>query len=236
MAHPTLIVPAYQPDAGLVEALSNLRNSFSHIIVVNDGSPRQCQPIFDTLKCCEGVTVLEHAVNLGKGAALKTAFNHILLRDPLTSGVVTMDADGQHCCDDVRRVALALSHSPQSLSLGVRDFKHGTPWKSYVGNMVTRRFFRFFTRLNVRDTQTGLRGIPLQLLPRLLTIESNGYDFEMEMLFAAQRMAVEIAEVPVRTIYVDNNRKSHFDPLTDSAKIVFALFRHCVGRDSSSCA
>ncbi|MBI2982133.1 MAG: glycosyltransferase family 2 protein [Deltaproteobacteria bacterium] len=226
---PALVIPAYEPDKSLLEIVSNLGGSFSCTIVVNDGSSRQYQPLFNELERREGVIVLEHPVNRGKGAALKTAFNYLLLLNSHPCGVVTMDADGQHSCEDARGIVHALSQSPQTLYLGVRDFKEGAPWKSRIGNRVTRRLLKLFTRLNLMDTQTGLRGIPLRLLPHLLTIGANGYDFELEMLFTARRRGVGIAEIPVRTLYVDNNRKSHFNPLKDSAKIYFVFFRYLVG-------
>ena len=47
-------------------------------------------------------------MNLGKGAALKTAFNHVLCAYPELAGVVTADADGQHYPGQIERVASKL--------------------------------------------------------------------------------------------------------------------------------
>ena len=77
----------------------------------------------------------------------------------------------------------------------------------------------------ISDTQTGLRGIPAGLLPHLLRIESRGYEFELEMLIAAHRLAIPLLEEPIRTIYEEGNRSSHFNPIVDSMKIYFVLLR-----------
>ena len=63
------------------------------------------------------------------------------------------------------------------------------------------------------------------MLPHLLRLEANGYDFELDMLIAVRQQAIRIAEVPIRTIYEPGNRTSHFNPLLDSMKIYFVLLR-----------
>src|SRR5438046_2917295 len=93
-----LVIPAYKPAAGLPDAVTMVMGSgvFQRAIVVDDGSGPEFAPIFERLSAMEGVTVLRHAVNLGKGAALKTALNHAACDYPEALGVVTADADGQH--------------------------------------------------------------------------------------------------------------------------------------------
>ena len=75
------------------------------------------------------------------------------------------------------------------------------------------------------DTQTGLRAIPLAMLPRLLKIPASGYEFELEMLIAAKHQGVAVIEQPIRTIYEPGNPASHFQPLRDSMRIYFVLLR-----------
>jgi glycosyltransferase involved in cell wall biosynthesis len=96
-SHIALIIPAYQPLPSLPALVQNLLNAnweCPPIVVVNDGSDPDKKPVFDRLAQLKGVTVLHHAVNLGKGAALRTAFNYLLLQDSGLLGVVTVDADG----------------------------------------------------------------------------------------------------------------------------------------------
>ncbi len=101
----TVLVPAYRPDGRLPALLSALRRLDPHLdlLVVDDGSPG---PVLEQCRAL-GATVLHHAGNRGKGAALRTGFAHVALVSP-GSAVVTADADGQHLPGDVVRVAAAV--------------------------------------------------------------------------------------------------------------------------------
>jgi putative flippase GtrA len=172
---------------------------------------------------------VKHAVNLGKGAALKTGFNHIFVNDPETAGIVTADADGQHAVPDILRVAERLANEPDRLVLGVRAFDGRVPLRSRFGNTLTRYIFRLFTGLTVGDTQTGLRGWPRPYCLGSLPVPINGYDFELECLMKANSHgnSAGIAQVPIKTLYLDENKSSHFNPIRDSMRIYFVFLRYC---------
>ena len=73
----TALIPAYNPTERLVGIVRGLAESgFASIVVVNDGSDAGCDPVFAEVVTIGEVTLLRHAVNLGKGAALKTGLNH----------------------------------------------------------------------------------------------------------------------------------------------------------------
>ncbi|MEW6055156.1 MAG: bifunctional glycosyltransferase family 2/GtrA family protein [Bdellovibrionota bacterium] len=234
---PVLIIPAYQPERRLVSLVDDLLASgFPSILVVDDGSAPEKTPIFDELRKKNGVSVLSHAVNLGKGAALKTAFNHILVHMKESFGAVTLDADGQHLPADVLKVAAGLKSNPNSLILGSRDFKEGVPLKSAFGNTLTRHVFHFLIGKKIRDTQTGLRGIPSSLMRDLLVVPSSRYEFELDMLVIATGKRVALIEVPISTVYIDGNRGSHFNPLLDSLRIYFVFLRFVFSSLLTYCA
>ena len=220
------LIPAYCPDPNLVELVNALlAKNFKRIVVVNDGSDAHCDTIFAQLSEMPQVSVLHHAVNLGKGAALKTGFNFIASRFPEAAGCVTLDADGQHAVEDVCQVACSLIAQPQQLVVGVRRFKADVPWRSKIGNVITKYLFRLLAGTAMEDTQSGLRGIPRALMLRLLTVRSNGYEFELDMLMIGAQQGVPIEQVPIETIYIDDNQSSHFRPLIDSMRIYFVLLR-----------
>lgn len=223
---PIVIIPAYQPSENLIGIVDELLcMPYPLIVVVNDGSSSDKASIFAALSQRERVVVLTHAINLGKGQALKTAFNYVLLNEPSAIGVVTVDADGQHLPADVLRVANALIEEPQSLCLGTREFEGEVPLRSRIGNAVTRQVFRFFVGRPIADTQTGLRGIPTNFLKRLLRVQATGYEFELEMLILASRARMAIREVKIKTVYERHNPSSHFNPVLDSMKIYFVFIR-----------
>jgi glycosyltransferase involved in cell wall biosynthesis/SAM-dependent methyltransferase len=215
-----LLIPAYRPGPELRTIVAATGADFEAVIVVDDGSGSEYAGQFEALRA----TVLRHAANRGKGAALKTGIGHILDKHP-GCNVVTADADGQHDPEDIVRVAGRLEREPGSLVLGARSFGNEVPRRSRVGNRIAGLIFRALAGHTLQDTQTGLRGIPASLLPRLLSIDSDGYEFEMEMLTAAKHASISLAEEPIRTIYQPGNPSSHFNPLRDSMRIGFVLAR-----------
>jgi glycosyltransferase involved in cell wall biosynthesis/SAM-dependent methyltransferase len=221
-----VLIPAYRPGPALVSLVDSLvAGGADCIIIVDDGSGRAFAVWFETIASRAEVRVLHHAVNLGKGAALKTGLNYALGEVPLLLGVVTADADGQHDPDDILRVAGRLREHPEALILGVRQWDPNVPWKSRFGNLVTRNLLRLIVGQKLSDTQTGLRGVPAALIPHLLRTTSQGYEFELDMLIACKHRACVILEEPIRTIYLDGNSSSHFRPVSDSMRIYFLLFR-----------
>jgi glycosyltransferase involved in cell wall biosynthesis/SAM-dependent methyltransferase len=222
-----ILIPAYRPGPALSVLVEALRmRGADAIIVVDDGSGPEFEGCFRELG--DRVDLIRHAVNLGKGAALKTGLNEALVRFPDCQGVVTADADGQHDPDDILRIAAELRSAGGSLVLGVRAFGPDTPWKSRLGNNLTRTLMGLMVGQKLSDTQTGLRGIPARLIPHLLRLASTGYEFEMDMLIACKHQGCPVVQVPIRTIYEEGNRGSHFHPVRDSMRIYFLLFRFSV--------
>jgi len=216
-----LLIPAYRPGPELPEVVKGAKtDDFRDIVVVDDGSG----PAYASVFAACPATVLRHATNQGKGAALRTGMSHILGAHP-DCGVVTADADGQHHPEDIRRVAQRLAREPQSLVLGSRGFHGDVPGRSRAGNRLSSAGFRVLMGQKLRDTQTGLRGIPRSLLAELVGMNSNGYEFEVDMLTAAKHRSIPIAEEPIRTIYEPGNPTSHFNPFKDSMRIGFVLAR-----------
>ena len=223
-----LLIPAYRPGRPLIELARGLavEGVFAAMVIVDDGSGPDFTPVFAQLREIPFVEVVEHAVNLGKGAALKTGINHILCSKPSIAGIVTADADGQHHRDDVIKVARRLNTEGDALVMGARQFsQRNVPARSKFGNLLTRSAVRALVGHRLTDTQTGLRGLPARLLPGLLRLNSSGYELELDMLIACKHQAIRVVEEPIRTIYEEGNKSSHFDPILDSMRIYFVLLR-----------
>ncbi|MFH1059433.1 MAG: bifunctional glycosyltransferase family 2/GtrA family protein [Pseudomonadota bacterium] len=224
-----LLIPAYNPGPVLIELVDQLwAAGFTDLVVVDDGSAEAFQPVFSQLNQGGRVTLLRNAVNLGKGAALKYGFNHIYnqhRRETDHLGVITADADGQHLPADIAKIAEALAEHRDSLVLGVRTFAGQVPLRSRLGNEITKVVFRFLVGASIRDTQTGLRGVPLGLIPLFLPIKANRYEFELDMLIQCATEERAIVQVPIATVYIEDNKSSHFNPVTDSLKIYMVFLR-----------
>lgn len=215
-----IVIPAYEPGTELLEFYRDLKTKgFQNIIVINDGSTDDYTELFDEITARGGV-VLKHAVNQGKGRALKTVFNYILNEFPDACGCITADSDGQHKTEDVEQCARALVHSRDCLIMGCRDFSgSNVPWKSRFGNELTKKVCSYLCGIKVSDTQTGLRGIPAGFMKELLNVPGERFEFETNMLISSKGKYTTI-EVPVQTVYESKeNHKTHFDPVLDSIKI-----------------
>jgi glycosyltransferase involved in cell wall biosynthesis len=118
---------------------------------VDDGSGPDYRDIFRRAGEYPKVRLVRHAVNLGKGAALKAGINYAMCVFPDLQGVVTADADCQHHPDDIEQVADALAAEPDRVILGTRTCSAGVPLRSRVGNVVT--VMRALVGQNVRIVQ-----------------------------------------------------------------------------------
>lgn len=222
-----VVIPVYKPNERLIHLVAELSEKFSAIVVVDDGSGVEYKYIFDELVCNDTVRLCCHAVNLGKGRALKTAFNYVLCEDIGLSGVITVDADGQHLIEDIITVAEAMDNNEKRIILGCRTFGDKTiPFRSRFGNGVSRVAYRYICGVNVSDTQTGLRGIPYVMLGEMCKMSGERYEYETNMLLKAKEMQVPFYEVPITTVYEDNNNSSHFNPIKDSMRIYAILFKY----------
>ena len=223
-----IVIPSLDPDEKLLTLLSQLEPdaNLRPVILVNDGSSEQSASIWQRAEALDGVAVLSHSHNCGKGAALKTAMEHCLRHLPAITGIVTCDCDGQHGATDISALIQRLNEAPDSLILGSRRFSlEGIPLRSRLGNWISRFFSFRMAGVNVSDTQTGLRAIPIDMFLKLLTITYDHFEFETAMLITAARGGIPILEQPVETVYLDGNRSSHFSPMRDSARIYKVLLR-----------
>ena len=220
-----VLIPSLDPDGMLGKYVSGLKEEgFQKIVIVNDGSKIDNLEFFPEEK--DGVTILKHAVNQGKGRALKTGFHHVLnvYSSDEIAGVVTADADGQHSVEDTVKVAQELVEE-KSFVLGTRDFnEEHVPFKSRNGNKITTNVFHLLFGKRIHDTQTGLRGIPYEYLKKCLTLKGERFEYEINMLIDAVRSDLKISEVLIQTIYFDSNRATHFSAVKDSARIYGVIF------------
>ncbi|NLI53397.1 MAG: glycosyltransferase [Clostridiales bacterium] len=213
-----VIIPAYQPDEKLYHLVLELREKTDYdLIIVNDGSDPGTRELFASLE--PYAKILHHAVNRGKGAALKTALTYIHDQYPADEGVVTIDADGQHLPEDIIRVSKAWEAAPEKLVLGSRQFTGNVPFKSRAGNAITRFVFALSTGIKIFDTQTGLRAFGVFRIPMMLEMKGDRYEYEINVLLYATRHRIPIEEVPIETVYIEDNKSSHFNPIRDAWRI-----------------
>lgn len=230
-----IVIPSLNPDEKLLHLVKNLReHGFSHLLLINDGSRADCVRFFEEAASEYGCQVYTHAVNLGKGRALKSAFNFILNEYPDCIGAVTVDSDGQHTMEDTAACAKALVEHPDHLIMGCRNFsEEGIPARSRFGNICTKHAIKLLCGISVSDTQTGLRGISKEFMRHMLPIKGERFEYELNMLIEAKESGTPFYEVPIRTIYIESNESSHFNPLLDSIRIYSVFLKFILSSLSS---
>lgn len=221
-----VLIPAYQPDARLPRLILELHRAdpSSKIVVVDDGSGQKFSDIFEA-SATAGAHVISYEHNRGKGYALREGFTWI--RDVAGDSpecVVTADADGQHTLNDIFRVGRRCTDTGKSV-LGVREFVGHVPARSRIGNTATSALFWLATGWKLKDTQTGLRAFPVALLPALLEVQGDRYEYELRVLLHLAKFRHPVTQIPIETIYEAGNPTSHFHPLQDSARIWAPLLK-----------
>lgn len=221
-----VLIPARDPDLRLISLVEDLDTyGFHSVLVVDDGSRSDSAGIFNYLKTLPRVYLVRRAMNHGKGGALKAGLHFILNNLTQIDGVITADADGQHTAHDIVAVAMAMEVNNNHVTLGVREFGRDVPLRNRYGNRLAKLIFRYIARMNISDTQTGLRGLPRALLPQLVNLPGERYEYEMSVLAYICRHVGKPREIPIETIYLDGDRSSHFNPLWDSLRIYLVLMR-----------
>ncbi|MBR5223482.1 MAG: glycosyltransferase family 2 protein [Clostridia bacterium] len=221
-----VLIPAFEPDRQLIKIVNELYQNNFQIIVVNDGSGEEYDKIFDAIK--DKADIVKLNKNSGKGAALKMGMRHIKENYTSCENFITCDADGQHRIEDVLKVNEQLD-SGKKLVLTIRERKGKIPFRSRFGNDLSKFVYTLLTNSYLSDNQSGLRGFSINNIDWLLNVEKNNYDYEMNVLYYAAKIGLEITTVPIEAIYIENNASSHFSPVKDTIRIYKSLFSLAFG-------
>ena len=227
LARISVILPSLDPDEKLLAVVAGLLNiGFADVILVNDGSKPENLHYFEEAAAHPQVQLLHHQVNRGKGAALKTAFQWFLKNRPEGLGVVTVDGDNQHHPEDTLACTLEMIRTGNVI-LGCRDFSLShVPFRSRFGNKLTCGVFQVFCGMTISDTQTGLRAIPRDAVKAFCNVQGDRFEYETNMLLAIKEQGIAYGEVKIRTVYIEENKSSHFRAVRDSVRIYALILRH----------
>lgn len=224
----SVVLPSLDPDEKLNAVITGLLEyGFTDIILVNDGSKAENLHYFTEAAAAHPeIHLLHHEINRGKGAALKNAFRYFLQNRPEGVGVVTVDGDNQHHPADTRACCEHMLDTGHCV-LGCRDFSLShVPSRSRFGNHTTSLVFKIFCGMNISDTQTGLRAIPRDALEVLVNISGDRFEYETNMLLAFKDNGIPFDEVKIRTVYIEENKSSHFRVIHDSWRIYKLILAH----------
>ena len=226
MRQSALLIPAYKPDDRLPPYVQALKDAgIGKIVVVDDGSGDDFQPLFEQIPQDDHTHIISYTPNQGKGVALRAGMKYLLEECPEQRYIITADSDGQHTVTDVLRMVESLHKNHQGLLLGSRDFSgDNVPSKSRVGNRLTSVVFKILYGRWVSDTQTGLRGFERALLPTMIAVKGDRYEYEMNVLIECVSLKLPIRPLMIDTVYENNNEGSHYRAFRDSVRIFGVIF------------
>ncbi len=217
-----VLIPAYEPEMVLASYAEKLSLLGFPVVVADDGSGEDYAPVFrETAKFAH---VLTFPKNRGKGAVLKSLYAYVLENMPECTAVITADSDGQHAAEDVVKISQLLD-SGEKFVLGIRDIGRSAPIMSRIGNDLSRFVFAISASYWLKDNQTGLRGFSREQLSWMLDVEGDRFDYELSVLWQGAILGIKMRCIPIQTIYFDNNAKTHFRKIKDTALLYINLAR-----------
>jgi len=209
-----VIIPTFNNQNTLKRVVDGVLHYTNDIIIVNDGST---DGTADILKDYPKLTQIHFSKNKGKGAALREG-----CKKATQNGfeyAITIDSDGQHYPDDIPVFLNELEKEDRALLIGSRNMtQDSVPKGSSFGNKFSNFWFWAETGIRLNDTQSGYRLYPLNPLNKI-KFYTNKFEFEIEVIVKAAWNGIPVKNVPVKVLYDENERVSHFRPFKDFARI-----------------
>lgn len=213
------VIPTYENPLTLRAVVEGVRRFLPDVVVVDDGSQGPSRGLAEALARAGQVRLVRHPHNRGKGAAVKSGFREAQALG--ASHVLQVDADGQHCLEDIPRFLAAARSQPEALVLGTPLFDESLP----RGRALARGISTFWVGVEVgagviRDPQCGFRVYPL-----LAALEAGArgdhMEFDQELPVRMVWRGVPVLNLPTRVRYLapEEGGVSHFDLLRDNLRI-----------------
>ena len=226
----SVIIPAYNESQRLPPYLALVREHLDvrypggyEVIVVDDGSGDGLPGVLAPLLAeWPELVVIEHPVNCGKGAAVRTGM--LAARGDT---LLFADADGATPIDQETRLAEAIS-AGADVAIGSRlavsedVTRERTRSRALLGRLFSR-FAGWWLDIGAGDTQCGFKMFRRQAGRKLFSLgRETGYLFDLELLVLAGRLGYRIAEVPVNWADVPGG---HLSPARELGRVLFGLWR-----------
>ncbi len=206
------VIPAHNEESNIRKVISDTKKYISNIIVVDDGSKDKTAEEAGK----EGIIVLKHIINMGKGAALKTGCDYAIEHG--ASQIIVLDADAQHEPSQIPDFLKELKNV--DVVLGYRKLSRKMPFILKLGNLFINKITKLLYGINLHDTQCGYRAFTADAYKKTRWKASN-YSMESEMIANIGKRNLKYKELPIKTIYTDRYKGT---TMIDGIKIVYNLF------------
>jgi glycosyltransferase involved in cell wall biosynthesis len=205
-----ILIPAYNAQETLGSVLEKIEPLKMDTIVVNDGSSDETKRVASE----NGAQLLEHPLNLGKGAALQTGFQYILQKNYQV--IITLDADGQHDPSEIPSLLKIFQSVKPDILIASRAAEFGR--MTFLRRFWNRLGVKAVARLchsDITDSQSGFRLIRAKVLKEI-SLSTSRFETELELLIKACKKGFSVLSVPIITQKVDGTVSSHFRPVVDT--------------------
>jgi glycosyltransferase involved in cell wall biosynthesis len=193
----SVIIPVYNERAYIEEIIRRVKASpvEKEIVVVDDGSTDGTREVLAKLEAEDGITVLYHSSNKGKGAAIRTALDHVT-----GELVVIQDADLEYDPEDYPDLMAPFLKGPCDVVYGTRLVRGKAQRVHLFWHYVGNRFLTFVTNLlfnaTLSDMETGYKVFRTELL-KSLNLKANRFDIEPELTAKVLKRRCRVYEVPI---------------------------------------
>jgi len=214
--HIIAAIPAYNEARHIGEIVSKTGEYVDQVIVVDDGSQDGTGERAEEA----GAFVVKHDRNLGKGAAINTAFQ--IAREINPQAMVLLDADGQHNPEEIPRLLQPVLEKRADLVVGSRFLANNDiPKYRMVGQTVLTITTNIGSGIKLTDTQSGFRAFSRKSIENM-NFKETGFAVESEMQFQAKRYGLKATEVPILTNYDEKVKRS---PVVHGFSVLFRVLR-----------
>ena len=198
-----ILVPAFNEAEVIGDILKELLDSFSNVIVINDGSTDDIKQVVGELD----IILINHEINLGVGAAVQTGFDFVQ-KIPTSHAVITFDADGQHSVNDAISIAKAISDSEEEIIFGSRFLEHykNIPLIKRIVLRIVTKLTKITTGVRLTDAHNGLKAYKLSAI-RKLELQFNGYSYESELIKEVAKKKISYKELSTNVKYTSYSIK-----------------------------
>jgi glycosyltransferase involved in cell wall biosynthesis len=213
-----VVVPLYNEAEVISEVIAGLRERFSHVLCVDDGSTDNSV----ALAQASGARVIRHPMNLGQGAALQTGFDYVSAR-PDATHIITFDADGQHLVRDAMEMLELAQRKRISIIFGSRflDKRSKPGMRKRIVLKVAVLMTRAITGLRLTDAHNGLRVMSMEAIGKI-RLEQNGMSHATEIVHQLAQAKLSWKEYPVELLYTEYSKRKG-QSLLNSVNILIDL-------------
>ena len=222
----SIVIPAYNEEKRIKATLESLVERFDgscEILVVSESNDKTDDIVREVPKNSASIKLLVSNKRLGKGGAFKKGATH-------ANGQIVMllDSDLPVPVSDVEKVADYIGQV--DVAVASRELKETKilvypPRARVFAGKAFSRIFNALFNLNVKDTQCGCKAFRKEVLEKVLNdVESNGFEFDAELLFKCKRAGYKIIEVPVTWSYKPDSKLSLFQDTLKMGRGVLKLW------------